>query len=303
MPFRESIGKLVDRLDRKAARTPPPVPHATKPQNYPAGGGGASQAAAYWAPTFHPSKAVSDDFSHETGQSGWGNAELQNYTASGANSFFTPAGQLVLRAVARSGAPTQEERYTSARLTTRRTLARQRGCLEVRLTAPCARGVWPAFWMLPAEPFRWPEEGEVDVFESWNGEATNHSCLHWGNYDGRDWDRHRVVETPVHGLADPRGMLYAFAWEQPEDGAGGRMVWYIDGRPVMRAGIPAGTRRMSDWRIIINVAMGGNVCQGAVPADGVYNLAIHSIRMLDAPQAGWEGFESHWKSTKEGHTL
>lgn len=79
------------------------------------------------------------------------------------------------------------------------------------------------------------------------------------------------------------------------------MVWYIDGKPVMKAGIPDGTRRLSEYRIIVNVACGGNVCAGKVPADGTYDLVVHELRFEDQPPGGWRGFESAWNSAPEGH--
>ena len=55
------------------------------------------------------------------------------------------------------------------------------------------------------------------------------------------------------------------------------MIWYIDGRPVMKGSIPEGTRRMEDFRILINIAMGGTVNQGKLPADGYYDFVISDL--------------------------
>ncbi len=170
------------------------------------------------------------------------------------------------------------------------------------LTAPCAQGIWPAFWLLPSEPFTWPNDGEVDIFESWNGDRMNHSCLHWGHYNGEDWNKHRVQDTPIHTM-DSQPHIMVFAWEQPESGQGGRMLWYIDGVPAMRAEIPVGIRRMSDWRIIMNVAMGGNVCGGKLPADGWYDFVVHELNMSDEPVGGWGQFAQDWERTKEGKAM
>jgi hypothetical protein len=141
--------------------------------------------------------------------------------------------------------------------------------------------------------------------EVWNGERTNHSCLHWGFFNGEDAGKHRVVETNVPGLDDVRGTRFGFAWEQRPDPntQGGRCIWYIDGRPVMKAEKPAGTRRFEDWRVILNVACGGNVCGGKVPADGFYDFVVHDMRMCDEPDGGWPGFERDWASAREGHGM
>ncbi|EKD12903.1 uncharacterized protein L3040_007060 [Drepanopeziza brunnea f. sp. 'multigermtubi'] len=272
---------------------PPLIPYGTKP-------GGSHPAQPYWQPFFTPSTPVSALFQHETGAHGWGNNESQNYTAAAANSFFTPDGKLVVRAIVNHSLP--ENKFTSARLVSHQTLDRQRGCLTAVLSAPCAAGIWPAFWLLPKAPFSWPTDGEVDVFESWNGDCVNHSCLHWGHFNGEDSQKHRVVETPIPDMAR-RPVTMAFAWDQPENGQGGRMVWYIDGRTVMKANIPEGTRRMSEFNVILNVAMGGNVCQGRLPADGVYDFVVHELRMDHEPVGGWGIFAEEFQRGREGKTM
>jgi len=125
-----------------------------------------------------------------------------------------------------------------------------------------------------------------------------------GHFNGADWDKHRVIETAVPDMA-ARPVRYEFVWEQQEaagrNDGGGRAVWYIDGRAVMKAEIPRGARRISDWQVIINVAMGGNVCQGKTPADGTYDLVVHELKMMDQPSGGWGQFEADWQHAPEGH--
>lgn len=267
------------------ARPPPIPPNKPRPSN----------VTPYWAANFDDSTTIAEHFQHELGDHGWGNNELQNYSADPLNSFHRD-GRLVLRAIASQG------RYSSARLKSRTLLGRQRGSLVVHAEPPCANGIWPAFWLLPSDPFEWPNEGEVDIIETWNGDRMNHSCLHWGHYNGEDYDKHRVIETHMADMS--RGIhAYEFAWEQPENGQGGKMVWYIDGRAVMKASIPQGTRRMSDWMIIINVAMGGNVCQGKRPADGQYDFVIQSLRLSEEPNSGWQAFQRDCQAAPEGHMM
>lgn len=52
---------------------------------------------------------------------------------------------------------------------------------------------------------------------------------------------------------------YGFAFLQR------RCVWYVDGKAVMRADAPDSIRTWRDWQLKLNVAMGGNVCKGAIP--------------------------------------
>jgi len=269
---------------------PPPLPPNKPSYNTP-------QPQSYWHADFSTSIQVSQVFKHQLGDHGWGNNELQNYVAAPENSFHTQDGKLVLRAIASNG------KYTSARLTSHQTLSKQKGSLVAVVTPPCAPGIWPALWLLPNEPFEWPRETEIDIVQTWNGDGVNHSCLHWGNYNGEDWNKHRVIESRPEGLA-MRPVRYEFSWEQDEskgrNDGGGRAVWSIDGRAVMKASIPEGARRMDDWQIIINVAMGGNVCGGTRPADGQYDMVVHELKLCDEPSGGWKKFEQDWQMAPEG---
>ncbi|KAF2264992.1 concanavalin A-like lectin/glucanase [Lojkania enalia] len=282
---------------------PPPIPSNHPPPHSPSMSFPGSQSffpshdnKVYWRPSFDQSVPVAHNFRHEIGAHGWGNNESQNYIASPQNSFHTPDGRLVIRAISQNG------EYTSARLTSHQTLSRPKGYVAATIYPPCAEGIWPAFWILPKDPFQWPNDGEVDIFESWNGDCVNHSCLHWGHYNSEDWNKHRVVETH---LSDMRHMPHTFglAWIEEEGIPDwrGRLIWYIDGRPVMKGNIPLGTRRMEDFRILLNVAMGGNVCGGKLPRNGSYDLVISDLKMCEEPTGGWSGFERAWECTPEGN--
>lgn len=251
----------------------------------------------YWKPSFDASTPVSHNFRHELGDHGWGNNEKQNYTDSPANSFHHD-NRLIVRALV------QGDSYTSARLTSHQTLSRPRGYLTATILPPNAKGIWPAYWMLPKEPFNWPGDGEIDIAESWNAEGDNHSCLHWGHYNGDDWNKHQVVVTKLQeSFGQPH--TYGFSWIE-EDGIPGwrgRMIWYIDGRPVMKGNIPEGTRRLEEYRLLINIAMGGTVNKGALPSDGYYDLVVGDLKMCEEPVGGWEQFERDFAATPEGKPM
>lgn len=328
------LHKASDRLEDTVHKhnAPPPIPYGSKPHGDQSQGRPqvpprpSTSAAPYWQPDL--SRPIQDSFRHELGAHGWGNAESQNYTSSPANSFLSSTGVHVI-AISSTQSPTPDGPYTSARLTTHATLSRDRGVIRALITAPVARGIWPAFWLLPADPFSWPGDGEVDIFEAWDGTATNHSCLHWGHFNGEDWNKHRVIETELGGKilaagnelraprfqnqalaqrigsrpqtpADGAGVLFEFAWWE-EAGGKGRLIWYIDGKPVMKAAKPPGTRPMRDFRVLINVAMGGNVCKGRLPDDGSYEMILRDLAMCDDRNGGWEGFERDWRQAPEGH--
>ncbi|KAI0010537.1 glycoside hydrolase family 16 protein [Xylariaceae sp. FL0662B] len=291
----------------RPAAAPPPIPSHSRPVHTATEPQGPQ---VYWRANFSAGVPVGQEFEHKLGHGhpwGWGNNELENYTAAGANSFHTADGKLVIRAIAAPQDPDPEARWTSARLVSRRTLGRTDGCLTAHLTLPCAAGIWPAFWLLPREPFTWPHDGEVDVAESWNADAVNHSCLHWGFYTPEDAPKHRVRNTHIPDMPF-RPVRFDFAWRcggtgtraDGKSNGGGRLMWYVDGRPVMRNLMPAGTRPIEDWCILLNVAMGGNVCQGKTPQAGAYDLVVHGLQLSEAPEGGWAGFDGDWQHCVDG---
>lgn len=71
----------------------------------------------------------------------------------------------------------------------------------------------------------------------------------------------------------------------------------------MKAEKPVGTRRLKEFRILINVAVGGNVCKGHMPTDGMYEMRVRDLTMWEAPPRGWEGFERAYTEAKAGHPM
>jgi beta-glucanase (GH16 family) len=98
----------------------------------------------------------------ETGNSGWGNNELQYYTR-GENATVAN-GKLTIEARRedRNGA-----KYTSTRMITRGFQDFLYGRIEASIKIPAGRGTWPAFWMLPTDNSygNWPRSGEIDIME------------------------------------------------------------------------------------------------------------------------------------------
>ncbi|RSL66391.1 hypothetical protein CEP53_003370 [Fusarium sp. AF-6] len=300
MTWKDHLKRLKNEFENLIAepqaqqQTQQPPPQAYAPPQQQQQPMGAQPGQVYWQPQFRPDNPVSNDWDAKIGNAdGWGNQELEYYTADQQNAFYTPDGKLVLRALANNNNPNPEQKYTSARLVSRQTLSRDQGVLTAVILSPCAEGIWPAFWLLPQEPFSWPVDGEIDIAETWNGDLENHTCLHWGQH--HEPEKHRVLGTRIPDM-QYRPVKYDFAWIQPGGQAGqGRMIWYIDGRPIMKAEIPAGTRPLREMTILLNVAMGGNVCGGKVPADGYYDMVVHTLFLGSEPEyGGWHRFDADW---------
>jgi beta-glucanase (GH16 family) len=100
---------------------------------------------------------------------GWGNQELQYYTANRTKNARVDHGTLVIEAHRETF---ENSPYTSARIQTKGTGEWRYGRFEIRAKVPAIRGSWAAAWMLPAGPGYaqgkyggWPHSGEIDIME------------------------------------------------------------------------------------------------------------------------------------------
>jgi beta-glucanase (GH16 family) len=105
-----------------------------------------------------------------TGGNGWGNDELEYYTARRSNASLDGHGDLVVtaRAETYTGRDGVMRAYTSARLQTAGLFSTTYGRIEASMRIPQGRGLWPAFWAVGSdiEKVGWPACGEIDVMES-----------------------------------------------------------------------------------------------------------------------------------------
>ncbi len=142
-----------------------------------------------------PNPAV---WTYDTGNSGFGNNELENYCAWGSStspcSTTNPSEYVaqypgtdgVLYIVAQQPSTGV---YTSARLKTQGLFSFQYGRLEFRAMVPEAQGFWPANWLLGNNiaTINWPACGEMDVMERVNAALTpdwNEGSVHGTGFTG-----------------------------------------------------------------------------------------------------------------------
>ncbi|MFT4215666.1 MAG: glycoside hydrolase family 16 protein [Micropruina sp.] len=189
----------------------------------------------------------------DTGATGWGNRELQEYTDSRTNSYV--ASDSTLRIVTRKSEGSAAD-YTSARLVSRNRVTVGYGYVEARIKLPSwpASGLWPAFWLRSqGEP--WPDGGEIDVMETVNGAWGYSSTIHGGP---EHWQQYQWHSTGAvnDGEWHRYGVLI-----QPE-----RLDFYHDGtlvHTVTPSGVPDGGTWPFDvadrrYYLILNMAMGGS---------------------------------------------
>lgn len=242
-------------------------PAAPRPAGDPGGAGAAMPdppGPLVWADEFDgPVDAPPDParWRRETGGSGWGNDELQEYTDSPANAALDGAGHLVITARQESTGATcwyGPCAWTSARLVTADRFSQERGRFEARLRVPRGQGLWPAFWMLGDRIFTdepWPLSGEIDVMENVGYEpGTVWGSLHGPGYQGADAVNASYTLPDGAAFADA---FHTFTVDWDADA----ITWYVDGVAYARrtpADVPDGAWVFDDpFFLLLNVAVGG----------------------------------------------
>jgi beta-glucanase (GH16 family) len=220
----------------------------------------------------------------QTGGHGWGNRELQYYTAGTENASLDGAGHLAI--VVDRPAPQDRERYggcgyTSARLTTsgRRTV--RYGVVQARMKIPAGQGMWPAFWMMgqDVDQVGWPRCGEIDVMENFGRNPRMvYGAAHGPGYTGADITASHRARTSLASEFH----VYSVVWEP------GRIRWYLDGqRYATVTSADLGGRPWAfdhDFFLLVNVAVGGN--PSVTPGPSVtfpQRLLIDYVRVYAMP--------------------
>lgn len=141
-----------------------------------------------WEDEFDGTSVNLDNWTFETGATGWGNNELQNYT-DGENAEIVD-GKLVITA-RKVDDNTEVGSYTSSRMVTLGKQEFKYGRMEIRANLPEGRGIWPAIWMLGSNitSVGWPACGEIDIME-YVGYDPNivHATVHTSAGHGVDGD-------------------------------------------------------------------------------------------------------------------
>jgi beta-glucanase (GH16 family) len=196
---------------------------------------------------------------------GWGNDELQHYTAEAENAALDGRGNLVITARRTPGG------YTSARLVTKGALEFEHGRIEARARVPRGVGLWPAFWALGTSIDRvgWPACGEIDIMEHVGREPRRvYAALHGPGYSGEGGFVGSLA-LPVD-LADDYH-VFGIEW------APGRVVWRLDGNPYHRAVrsdvAPNPWVFEQPFFLLLNLAVGGTF-GGDVAADTTFPQAL-----------------------------
>jgi beta-glucanase (GH16 family) len=216
-----------------------------------------------WSDEFNGSDGAPVDPSKwvlETGGNGWGNNELEYYTARPQNSFQHD-GNLVIKVLAEryKGSDGVTRNYTSARLKTQGKFSQAYGRFEARIKIPQGQGIWPAFWMLGDDIGKsgWPASGEIDIMENIGKEPTIvHGTIHGPGYSGAQGIG-APFELPGKEHFAEDFHIFAVEWEP------NAVRFFVDDNLYTTrtpADLPKGAKWVYDhpFFLLLNVAVGGS---------------------------------------------
>ena len=181
----------------------------------------AAEEKLVWSDEFEGDELDQSKWKFETGATGWGNNELQNYTA-GPNVEVSDG---TLKIVAKQVKPGKKiGDFTSSRLNSKSSF--QYGRLEVRAKIPKheGNGVWPAIWMLPDcfPQTSWPLCGEIDIMEYVSCTPDKvHFTVHSQAFNHMN-GKHLNSGPIDHPTIDEKFHVYGFNWTRD------RIEFYLD---------------------------------------------------------------------------
>lgn len=138
--------------------------------------------------------------------------------------------------------------YASGLINTAGRFAFTYGSVEIRARMPQGRGLWPAFWLLPADR-TWPPE--IDVFEVLGNDTTTlHTTVHsaLGIHPGAQ-SAQSGHETRTSDLSKDFH-VYGMTWTKE------KLVWSLDGKTIFES--PTPTDLHKPMYLVLNLAVGGS---------------------------------------------
>ncbi len=247
-----------------------------------------ADARLVWSDEFEGRALDRSKWEHDTSRNklGWYNKEQQYYSANRPKNLRLKDGRLIIELHRERLSPKAfpdwgGQKYTSSKIVTKGKASWTYGFYEIRAKLPCARGTWPAIWMLP-DVGSWPAGGEIDILEHVGSQPNViHGTLHTELFThSKGTQRGATRSLPT---ACTQFHRYQLDW-QPDaitigvddqaymrirnDQPGGRGAWPFD-RP---------------FYMILNLAMGGDWAG----AKGIDDKALPQRMEVDYVRV-WQG--------------
>jgi beta-glucanase (GH16 family) len=249
-----------------------------------------ADARLVWSDEFRGNALDISRWQYDTARNkeGWYNGELQYYSAGRSENLRVGNGVLTIEARREALDPARfadwgGQKYTSARIFSKGP-GWTYGFYEIRAKLPCARGTWPAIWMLPVEMKKWPEDGEIDIMEQVGAEPNLiYASLHTELFNHtRNTQRSAQNLVPTSCTAFH---VYQLDWT-PEsitigvDGHG--ILRVLNDRPGGKGAWPFST----PFDIILNLAIGGDwaAAKGIDDAAMPQRMEVDYVRVWQRPE-------------------
>ncbi|WP_420147360.1 glycoside hydrolase family 16 protein [Spirosoma sp.] len=198
----------------------------------------------------------STKWKYEVGGNGWGNNELQFYTARRSENARVENGKLIIEARKEAY---QGKNYTSARISSQNKQTWKYGRIEALAKLPKGLGTWPAIWMLGSNisTADWPTCGEIDIMEHVGyDEGVIHGTVHTEAYNhGKHTEKGDTLR--VSNVASAFH-LYAIEWTPDQ------IDFFVDNQKYYSVKKADLGENVTQWPfdqpfyLILNVAVGGN---------------------------------------------
>lgn len=242
----------------------------------------------------------------------WGNNEQEYYTK---DNYKVGNGVLTITAKKEKK---ENKSYTSTRIRTMKDdgtclYAPKYGRVEARMKLPREEGLWPAFWMLPADTSvygTWAASGEIDILEA-KGRVPDrvNGTIHFGSQwpdnlylgeeykfddstDISDWHLYSVDWEPgkISWLVDNQVYFTAYA-SQERTASPKKEFWGRDQDE--EENYAYGAPFDMPFYIILNLAVGGNYDWQANPSNAEFpaNMEVDYVRVWQKDAQVYQALE------------
>ena len=211
----------------------------------------------------------SSKWTYDVGGEGYGNNELQYYTAKDTSNVKVKNGYLKITAHKQA---VGKNPYTSARFITKNKASFKYGRIEVKAKIPAAVGTWPAIWMLGKniDTAGWPACGEIDIMEHRASELNKiFGTLHYPGHSGGNADG-KTINIPSATTAFHK---YSVEWDPSA------IKIFVDNQLYHSVANHKSLPFNQDFFLILNVAMGGNFAGDVDPLFTEDSMEVDYVRV------------------------
>ena len=222
---------------------------------------------------------------YDTGATGWGNHELQNYTKELKNAEVKD-GKLFITAIKEKSGSAE---YSSARLVTKGKGDWLYGKIEVRAKLPYGKGTWPAIWMLSTDWSYggWPKSGEIDIMEH---VGYDQNVVHYSIHTESYYHSIGTQKTKTSKVSEVSDTFHDYAIEWLPD----KILFFVDGeqiydyQPTKYKTNPTYKEWPFDkpFHLLLNIAVGGDWGGLAGVDESIWpqTMEIEYVRVYQAPE-------------------